>query len=383
MLLGSIADVDPELAERFTNDSPTPAGLAYPGSGRGSKQRVKVRCVDCGLVRDVSAYAAYLTPFCMTCGRGKTEGKKELAPVVYKRSIAFKYPELAALFCEDSPTPADEASYSAPKGSRQRVKVKCIDCGETKEVSAYAAVQSVSCARCKGRLNASGLKRAKDGCPAVLAKPLRFERSIAFKYPELAALFCDDSPTPADQAAYSTGRGMHQQVKVLCTACGESKEVSAYAAVMAMNAGCRSCQIRSAPLNTGSTASKGEEELAIYVESLGHTVIRRDRILLGGKELDIYIPGLNLALEFNGDYWHSDEWMLNRSGITAAEYHRTKLNLAASRGVRLGFVWDSEWRFKWSRKPVLAAVAEFLTTDETPSSLLRLTSPKAIFSDVD
>lgn len=299
VLPGSIADVDPALAERFTDDSPTPPGLAYPGSGRGWKQRVKVRCADCG---------------------------------------------------------------------------------EPREISAYAAAMSSSCRRCRSSKNVTSAN--PRGSYAVSAKPLRYEKSIAFKYPELASLFCDDSPTPPEEAAYSTQRGMRQRVKVLCSACGKPKEVSAYAAVMAKDAGCRSCQIPSAPLPTGSTASKGEDELADYVESLGHTVIRRNRTLLGGKELDIYLPELKLALEFNGDYWHSDEWLLSRGNITAEEYHRTKLELAAERGVRLGFVWSSEWRFKWSRKPILEAVAEFLATDETPPSLLRLTSPSPKFASI-
>lgn len=288
VLLGSIADVDPELAKRFTSDSPTPPGLAYPGSGRGKDQRVKVRCVDCG---------------------------------------------------------------------------------EPREVSAYAASMSSSCRRCRSSAVTVG----------HLLKPLRYERSIAFKYPELAARFCGDSPTSADQAAYSTQRGMRQKVRVHCAQCDEPKEISAYGAVMARDSGCLSCRVIVAPPNTGSTASKGEAELTVYVESLGHTVIRRDRTVLKGKELDLYIPGLKLALEYNGDYWHSDEWLLSKGNQSALEYHRMKLDAAAKAGVRLGFVWDSEWKRLWSRKPVLEAVAEFLSSDVTPSSLLRLTSPLKSF----
>lgn len=295
----------------------------------------------------------------------------EQSLIPYERSIAFKYPEVAALFCDDSPTPP-ELAIGSSGGWKQRVKVRCADCGEPREISAYAAIMSPSCARCKS----SGLM------DETFLKPMSYEKSIAFRYPELAALFCDDSPTPPEEAAYSTQRGMRQRVKVLCSACGEPKEVSAYAAFVAKDAGCKSCQIPSAPLPTGSTASKGENELTDYVESLGHTVIRRDRTLLGGKELDIYLPELKLALEFNGDYWHSDEWLLSRGNITAEEYHRTKLELAAEKGVRLGFVWNSEWRFKWSRKPILEAVAEFLATDETPPSLLRLTSPSPRFASI-
>lgn len=293
----------------------------------------------------------------------------EQSSIPYERSIAFKYPEVAALFCDDSPTPS-ELAIGSSGGWKQRVKVRCADCGEPREISAYAAIMSASCRSCRSSI----ATRAEDSAPIV------YEKSIAFKHPELAALFCEDSPTPADQAAYSTQRGMRQQVKVLCGVCGEVKEVTAYGAVLGMDVGCKICRIPTAPPNNG-TLSKGEDELADYVESLGHTVVRRNRTLLGGKELDIYLPELKLALEFNGDYWHSDEWLLSR-GVTAEEYHRTKLKLAAEKGVRLGFVWNSEWRFKWSRKPILEAVAEFLATDETPPSLLRLTSPSPRFASI-
>ena len=283
-------------------------------------------------------------------------------------SIADVDPELAERFTDDSPTPPGLA-YHGGRGMNQRVKVKCAFCGEPREISAYAAVVSSSCRKCKKNW------MVEDD------PPVDYERTIAFKYPQLATLFCDDSPTPADQASYSSGRGMKQRVKVICLLCGQPKEVSAYAAVTAMNAHCKSCLVPEFPPTEGGT-SKGENELTDYVESLGHTVIRRDRTLLGGKELDIYLPELKLALEFNGDYWHSDEWLLSRGNITAEEYHRTKLELAAEKGVRLGFVWNSEWRFKWSRKPILEAVAEFLATDETPPSLLRLTSPSPKFASI-
>ena len=60
-----------------------------------------------------------------------------------------------------------------------------------------------------------------------------------------------------------------------------------------------------------STASKQEIELQDYIESLGYDIIRNDRSQiinpLTGKnlELDIWIPDLNKAIEYNGTYWHS------------------------------------------------------------------------------
>ena len=161
---------------------------------------------------------------------------------------------------------------------------------------------------------------------------------------------------------------MYQRVKVLCGACLKPKEVSAYAAVMGRSMGCNLC-------SSGGGKSQGEDELADYVESLGLKIVRRDRVLLGGKELDIYIPELKLALEYNGDYWHSDEVLMDRADISAEEYHRQKLEASVELGIRLGFVWESEWRGETGRMLVEASVREFLVSDETPSSLLRLSPP--------
>ena len=57
--------------------------------------------------------------------------------------------------------------------------------------------------------------------------------------------------------------------------------------------------------------SKGEQDLALYIESFGIKIFKNDRSILvnplTGKnlELDIYIPSLNKAIEYNGGYWHS------------------------------------------------------------------------------
>ena len=63
--------------------------------------------------------------------------------------------------------------------------------------------------------------------------------------------------------------------------------------------------------NVEKQTSKGEQDLALYIESLGIPIVKNDRSILvnplTGKnlELDIYMPSLNKAIEYNGLYWHS------------------------------------------------------------------------------
>lgn len=62
----------------------------------------------------------------------------------------------------------------------------------------------------------------------------------------------------------------------------------------------------------------------------------RDREQLGGKELDLYIPSNNLAIEFNGTYWHSDKRL-------DSKYHQNKTFEAGKLGIRIIHIFEYEW----------------------------------------
>lgn len=50
-----------------------------------------------------------------------------------------------------------------------------------------------------------------------------------------------------------------------------------------------------------------ENQLYEYISSIYKgEIIRNNRTIIHPYELDIYIPELNLAIEFNGDYWHAN-----------------------------------------------------------------------------
>ena len=54
-------------------------------------------------------------------------------------------------------------------------------------------------------------------------------------------------------------------------------------------------------------SSNYEQEIADYISTFyAGDLIRNDRKVLKGKELDLFYPEARIAIEFNGDYWHSD-----------------------------------------------------------------------------
>jgi len=85
-----------------------------------------------------------------------------------------------------------------------------------------------------------------------------------------------------------------------------------------------------------------EKEILVYVKSLlppTEEVRENDRkTLLNGKELDIYIPSRNVAIECNGLYWHGEY-----VGGKDKNYHISKSTDCASAGIRLIHIFEDEW----------------------------------------
>jgi hypothetical protein len=82
----------------------------------------------------------------------------------------------------------------------------------------------------------------------------------------------------------------------------------------------------------GTKRSKWEEEVAQYIESLGHRVERNRRDIIAPYEVDIWIPELRWAFECNGRAFHSEE------GDTK------KILLAVEQGINLVAIREEYWK---------------------------------------
>lgn len=87
-----------------------------------------------------------------------------------------------------------------------------------------------------------------------------------------------------------------------------------------------------------------ENDIIGFLRGLGiENIICNDRSVLGGKEIDIYLPDYKMGIEFNGTYWHSDvkEEYQDHNGRSLA--HQNKSLLAESKGVFLFQIFEYEW----------------------------------------
>lgn len=89
------------------------------------------------------------------------------------------------------------------------------------------------------------------------------------------------------------------------------------------------------------TASKYEVEIANYVSAFYNgEVIQNSRKIIPPKELDLFYPEKKIAIEFNGDYFHSE---INN---TPKDYHINKFKLCKDNGILLVSIFESEWKTK-------------------------------------
>jgi hypothetical protein len=90
----------------------------------------------------------------------------------------------------------------------------------------------------------------------------------------------------------------------------------------------------------GSKCTSGLEiNLKNWLLSLNILFNENNRNIIFPKELDIYIPSLNLAIEFNGLYWHSEDFI-------DKNYHLDKSLKCQEKGIHLLHIFEDDWIFK-------------------------------------
>lgn len=83
----------------------------------------------------------------------------------------------------------------------------------------------------------------------------------------------------------------------------------------------------------------GQNDIYDLLDNNKINYIKGDRKILGGKEIDIYIPDKNIAIEFNGIYWHS-------TLFKDKNYHLSKKEECEKLGIRLIHIWEDQWIYK-------------------------------------
>lgn len=90
-------------------------------------------------------------------------------------------------------------------------------------------------------------------------------------------------------------------------------------------------------ITLNSHISQAEKDIYNYIKSIYNGEIEQsNRKVISPHELDIYLPEKKIAIEFNGNYWHSDIYK-------DKNYHQQKTFECAKAGIRLIHIFEYEW----------------------------------------
>ena len=108
------------------------------------------------------------------------------------------------------------------------------------------------------------------------------------------------------------------------------------------------------------SSSAPEKEIFNYISSIvgKENSSSNDRSVISPKELDIYVPSRNLAIEYCGLYWHSD------LVIEDKYYHKNKYDLCYKKGIRLITVFEDEYLA--DKRSVLSRLRRILSDPHKP-----------------
>lgn len=111
-----------------------------------------------------------------------------------------------------------------------------------------------------------------------------------------------------------------------------------------------------------TNCSEAENKILEFIKSVYHgEIIRHDRKLLDGMEIDIYLPEIKVAFEYDGLFYHNED-----SG-KGSDYHLEKTNACLEKGVSLFHIFEDEWCHK--RKIVLGRIKEIVGVRENKIAL--------------
>lgn len=171
----------------------------------------------------------------------------------------------------------------------------------------------------------------KDNCPKCVKKN-RQTRILQYRHLASASKIANTAKDFFERCAvqhdgiYSYPeqeyKGAKHKIRVLCPKHGEFR-LAAWDHLAGR--GCRQCVHKSQP----------EIDITDFLRSYGFVVERGRRDIIAPKEIDIWLPELNIGVEYHGLYHH----------ITCkkGKLHREKWELAQQAAVRLVQIFEDEW----------------------------------------
>lgn len=233
--------------------------------------------------------------------------KKRKKTIKLEDTAGYKFPELL----KDIDNNKNNINlYEVTPGSRKRVNWKCHKCGyEWNTTINNRTLLGRKCAVCSG------------------TKIVPHINDAATLYPEIIP-FWNHEVNLIDIHTVNKHSTVRYSWK-----CDKGHVFEKRIIAMINNPTCLICRGR---------ISSGEIAIGEYVSSIvpDSMIIKNSRSIIPPLELDIYLPEYNLAIEYNGLYWHSNNFKKD------IYYHYNKWKQCKEKGIKLLSIWEDDWNYK-------------------------------------
>lgn len=164
-------------------------------------------------------------------------------------------------------------------------------------------------------------------CPSCSGRVATADRNLAVLFPDLALEWSPSNVTQASDVAPSSGK----TAEWVCSADpGHVWSARVYSRTSKSPTGCPICN---------PPGSKMQHSVSEFIDEIRPDLKIQENVkglCRGRREVDIYIPELEVAFEFNGVRWHSSRF--NKSSPT----HEKEADCSA-KGIDLYTIWDDDW----------------------------------------
>lgn len=137
--------------------------------------------------------------------------------------------------------------------------------------------------------------------------------------------------------------------------------------------------LRSNNIQLPPNSSRGENSVVAIIKDAGISFLRNCRSVIS-NELDIFIPSHNVAVEFNGVYWHS-------SKFKDKKYHQQKALDCMKKGIQLISVWEDDWNNETKQRILINKIKSKLGLVEdrvyARKCVVKLLDPKTAHAFLD
>ena len=164
-----------------------------------------------------------------------------------------------------------------------------------------------------------------QGCPKC--GKVSMTEKLTVKYDEYIKRVKKIHGEKYDYSSIKKFETLHSKINIICPKHGNFTQ---FAYDHLAGHGCPSCAM---------LESNAEREIYDFICNIvgSENVVKKDRIILEGREIDILIPSLNIGFEYNGLRWHSEEFGKDST------YHLSKTIKCIDKGIKLVQIFEDEY----------------------------------------